>query len=167
MSTAVEPQLLYLEEDEVVPNNPVFPVLIYSGVVSRDVQGKDRLFRERFAANGWTGIWANGIFTYHHFHPDAHEALGIARGSAEVQLGGESGKRVKVEAGDLLVLPAGTGHKRLSSRADLLVIGAYPEGQEAYTTLRDKTDREAMAKVPRPDSDPFYGKNGPLLQKWR
>jgi|SRR5690606_30967930 len=166
MSTPIEPQRLFLEEDEVVPNNPVFPVLIYKQVLGPKEEGKDRLFHARFAENGWRGIWHNGIFGYHHFHPDAHEALGIARGSAEVQLGGESGKWLTVEAGDLLVLPAGTGHKRLSSSGDLLVIGAYPPGQENYTTSRSKVAREAMGKVPRPETDPFYGENGPLVKAW-
>ncbi|WP_309082690.1 cupin domain-containing protein [Chelativorans sp.] len=166
MHEVIDPKTLFLEEDELVPNNPVFPVLIYLQVLDRQAEAKDRIFQDRFAANGWAGIWRNGIFTYHHFHPDAHEALGIARGRVEVQLGGPSGQRLSLQEGDLLVLPAGTGHRNLSASEDLLVIGAYPKGQEEYTTLREKIARAAVAKVPRPQTDPFYGKDGPLLRAW-
>lgn len=166
MTKQIEPQVLHLEEDALAPNHPVFPVLIYPEVLSRESEGKDQAFHDRFAANGWGGIWRYGIFGYHHFHPDAHEALGVARGHAEVQIGGESGRRVRIEAGDLLVLPAGTGHKNLSASDDFLVVGAYPAGQEDYTNARSKVAREVVAKVPRPDTDPFYGKDGPLLRLW-
>lgn len=149
-----------------MPNHPHFPVLVYAGVLGRETTEMDKAFEERFARNGWRGIWRNGIFGYHHFHPDAHEALGVARGSAEVQLGGESGKRLRLEAGDLLVLPAGTGHKRLSANADFLVVGAYPEGQENYTIRRSTVPRDVVAQVPRPSTDPLYGKDGPLMRLW-
>ena len=160
------PQAIFLDEDPQVPNNPVLPVLLYRGVLSLESEGKDRIFETRFIENGWRGVWRNGIFGSHHFHPDAHEALGIARGSVSVQLGGDSGERVSLSAGDLVVLPAGTGHRNLDASDDLLVIGAYPEGQESYSTSRTKMERAAMAEVPRPESDPFYGKDGPLLKRW-
>jgi len=166
MSNLVEPKTLYLDEGPDVPNNPVLPVLIYRQVLGEDGDDMARGFEERFAENGWRGTWRNGIFSYHHFHPDAHEALGIACGSVEVQLGGERGKRLRLEAGDLVVLPAGTGHRNLSASDDLLVIGSYPAGQEDYTTSRTKTDRNAVAQVPLPQSDPFYGSEGPLPRVW-
>jgi uncharacterized protein YjlB len=161
-----KPRELFLDEDPQVPNNPALPVLIYRRVLSPETDGKDRIFETRFAGNGWRGVWRNGIFRYHHFHPDAHEALGIARGSVTVQLGGGSGEKVSLSAGDLVVLPAGTGHMNLAASEDILVIGAYPGGQENYSTSRTKMERAAMAHVPRPESDPFYGKDGPLLQHW-
>jgi uncharacterized protein YjlB len=160
------PQELFLDEDLQVPNNSVLPVLLYRGVLSPGTEGMARIFETRFAENGWRGIWRNGIFSYHHFHPDAHEALGIASGSVSVQLGGDSGERVSLSAGDLVVLPAGTGHKNQCASDDLLVIGAYPAGQENYSTSRTKMERAAMADVPQPETDPFYGKDGPLPQLW-
>ena len=68
-------------------------------------------------------------------------------GRATVQLGGERGETLEVSAGDVAVLPAGTGHKRLSGSAGLLVIGAYPP-QGTYNLCRgdNPADREQRAE---------------------
>ena len=131
----------------------------------------DRLER-LFRANGWGGTWQNGIFPYQHFHDDAHEVLGIARGEAVVQLGGAGGPEVSVRAGDVVVLPAGTGHKRLSSSADLLVVGGYPPGQEGPSVLRPAGESMTSlvgrcAAVALPETDPVEGADGPLTRLWR
>lgn len=162
----IEPQTFLLGEDPEMPNHPAFPVLLYRQVLGPDVTEKADAFEQRFAENGWRGAWRNGILDYHHFHPDAHEVLGVARGSAEVQLGGETGERLELKAGDLVALPAGTGHKRLAATGDFQVVGAYPSGQEDYTICREKVARERMAEVPRPDADPLYGSAGPLSRHW-
>jgi uncharacterized protein YjlB len=164
-----EPMLeeLMFAEGADVPNNPQLPVLVYRQAVSREEEAMARVFEERFTTNGWGGIWRNGIFRYHHFHPDAHEALGVVRGSVEVRLGGEEGQTLSLEAGDLVVLPAGTGHKNLGDSGDLLVVGAYPAGQENFTTSRLKTPGEKVGAVPLPKSDPFHGVVGPLTRRWR
>ena len=166
MHEIVEPQRFFLEEGPDVPNNPDLPVLIYPQVLGDHVTDRAGAFEQRFIESGWGGTWRNGIFRYHHFHPDAHEALGIARGMVEVQLGGETGKRFELKAGDLVVLPAGTGHKNLSASDDLLVIGAYPPGQENYSICRNKAEVQSMPELARPESDPFYGREGPLLRAW-
>ena len=63
------------------------------------------------------------------------------------------------------MLPAGTGHQRLSGSADLLVIGAYPpEGTYNLCRGDNPADRDkalaTIPKVPVPQSDPVLGKNG-------
>ncbi len=101
-----------------------------------------------------------------------HEALGIAQGRAKVQLGGHHGEVFDLAAGDVVVLPAGTGHQRLSASDDLLVIDAYPP-EGTYNLCRGDNPAErdkalhTIPKVPVPTSDPVIGKNGPLTLLWR
>jgi uncharacterized protein YjlB len=100
-----------------------------------------------------------------------HEALGIARGTARVRFGGDHGEVLDLGPGDIAVLPVGTGHHRLSDSRGLVVIGAYPP-EGAYDLCRGaKADHDralaTIPKVPLPESDPVFGKNGPLTKLWR
>jgi uncharacterized protein YjlB len=64
-----------------------------------------------------------------------------------------------VTAGDVLVLPAGTGHRRAGSDGAFRVVGAYPRGQEDYDLLReaDHAARERIAALGAPPQDPVGG----------
>jgi len=123
-----------------------------------------------FHAHGWGGSWRNGIFPFHHYHSTAHEVLGIARGEAEVRFGGEHGETLRVRAGDAVLIPAGVGHKRLSSSHDLLVIGAYPAGEWADLMREGAQDkagiRARIAAARPPKADPVAGKAGPMFTAW-
>jgi uncharacterized protein YjlB len=115
-------------DDGNIPNN-VLPLVLYRGGI--DLTGSpdpDTLIEKTFTANGWRGLWRNGIFPYVHYHSMIHEVIAVARGRAKLQLqfGGDNGEAIDVMAGDVVVLPAGTGHQRLSQTPDLVVIGAYP-----------------------------------------
>ncbi len=73
--------------------------------------------------------------------------------------------------GDVVVLPAGTGHQGLCSSAELCVIGAYPKAGK-YDLCRGSKAEHAKAiaaipNVPLPETDPVYGNDGPLLTLWR
>ena len=76
----------------------------------------------------------------------------------------------EVTAGDVLVLPAGTGHRRAAAEHDFSVVGAYPAGQEDYDLLRgDDPDeveaaRERIAALAAPPHDPV---GGPGVGTWR
>jgi uncharacterized protein YjlB len=160
-----------------VPNNRHLPVILYRGVANaetasaRGAPDVDRLaetFEAMFARNGWPPKWRDSIFDYHHFHASAHEVLGIAGGSAEVIVGGPGGRVMHLEAGDVLLLPAGTGHCLESSSGPLLVIGAYPPDQQ-WDIRRDAlsdAERDAMEALPFPHSDPVLGTRGPLMDNW-
>ncbi len=144
-----------------IPNHPAFPVLI-DHAVDGAAAGPDAA-RELFAANGWGGSWVDGVFDFHHFHSTSHEALAVVAGAATLELGGPQGEAFDVAAGDVLVLPAGTGHRRSSARDGFTVVGAYPPGQEDYDLLRgDDPDevaaaRKRIAALPAPDTDPVGG----------
>ena len=156
-----------LEESGGVPNNPRLPVLFYRAAFEEtgDVAAA---METRFAENGWSGLWRNGVFDYQHFHTQAHEVLGFARGHAQLIIGGPQGRVLEVSAGDVVVLPAGTGHCRLSASDDFLVVGGYPQGQRADMRRPVATDRDrsAIAAVPLPHSDPVSGVSGPLVETW-
>ena len=96
--------------------------------------------------------------------------LGIARGAADVILGGPQGRRFAVAGGDVVVLPAGTGHCSAGPSADLLVVGAYPNGMRWDLRRGDPAEHdEALAnitRVPLPDQDPVRGRDGPLVERW-
>jgi uncharacterized protein YjlB len=97
--------------------------------------------------------------------------LGIAAGRANVVLGGPHGRRFELVAGDVAVLPAGTGHCNAESDAHLLVVGAYPNGMRWDIRRGDPEERDEVlaniARVPLPAQDPVQGKHGPLLELWR
>ena len=147
-----------------VPNNPRLPVIVYSGIVA-DGRSLAEEFEAKFAANGWQGVWRDGIFDYHHYHTTAHEVLGIAEGQGRVVVGGPQGREVMVKAGDCLVLPAGTGHCRVSASADFLVIGAYPAGQDPDLRRDDPGEigRHYIETLPLPRTDPMGADGVPTL----
>lgn len=163
------PDIFEVGPGDGVPNNPDLPVVLLRKAI--EPTASDNSIRDLFEQNGWVGTWTWTVFDFHHFHPNAHEVLAVARGWGEILLGGPDGLAVHFKAGDAVILPAGTGHCRTASSTDFLVCGGYPPGQSAYETLRageggaDVAAR--IAHVPRPTSDPLYGAGGPLLSAWQ
>lgn len=166
-----KPLTYRFKDDGYIPNHPSWPFVIYKSVV-RLPKSLDpaAIFEDLFKSNGWNDCWRNGIYDYVHYHSRIHEVLGIARGSGKVQFGGSKGRVVSLKAGDVAILPAGTGHHCLKASDDFLVVGAYPP-KGAYDECTSQDDHKravtAIAKAARPRSDPVYGKDGPLLQAWR
>ncbi|GGB00878.1 cupin domain-containing protein [Macrococcus hajekii] len=143
------------------PNHIILPVILY-----HDVEGSPA---ELFKQNGWHHIWENGVFDYHHFHPNTHEVLGVKSGEAELQIGGENGQIVTVKMGDVLLLPAGYGHKRCSQSADFKIVGAYPTEQavDTETSYNDLNDvNKIINRVALPETDPVQGTTGPVFREW-
>jgi uncharacterized protein YjlB len=163
----VSPETQSFEDDGGIPNSRL-PALVYHGVPeARRATDCEQLF----AGNDWLGAWRNGIYPFHHFHSTSHEVLGIVSGRAIVMLGGPEGREFEIQRGDVLVLPAGTGHCNLRASDDLLVIGAYPDGMSWDLRRGDPAEHdEAVANieaVPMPRADPVEGSGGSLIEAWR
>jgi uncharacterized protein YjlB len=155
----------FLNDAGDIPNNPDLPVIVYQGVFADNLN-----METQFEQHDWTGTWTGDVYDYHHYHTNTHEVLGVKSGQATMLLGGDSGERLELKAGDVVVLPAGTGHRKIESSEDFAVVGAYPNGSKPDLKEKDPGAR-AQAKaqiknVPVPQTDPVYGENGPLLEKW-
>jgi len=156
----VEIHRLAAERGDAIPNNERHPAIVLAGVLggTNDPDAIHALFKR----NGWDNGWTWEVFDYHHFHPDAFEALAVAKGGATLMLGGPQGRTVEVKAGDVIVLPPGYGHKQVAKRDGFTVCGAYPPGQENYSTIResdgyDERVLETIRNVEPPETDPVFG----------
>jgi uncharacterized protein YjlB len=130
-----------LADDGLVPNNPKWPLVVYRSPV--------RLVDSLDPAAIFEELFARNGW------------------------GGSwrKGRKIELKAGDVAILPAGTGHQRLFGSRDLLVVGAYPpSGQyDEFGASKAEHDRAvaAIAEVKPPAADPVYGRNGPLNRLWR
>jgi uncharacterized protein YjlB len=167
-SKATKPEEFLFNDDGKIPNSK-YPLLLYKNVFSqRDNQGAEWL-ENHFSKNNWTNSWRNGVYSFHHYHSTSHEVLGVYSGRALLHLGGEQGKKVEVSAGDIIVIPAGVGHKNLGGEG-LGIVGAYPDGRswdinKGLPGERPKTD-ENIASLPIPDNDPLMGNGEGLCRIW-
>jgi uncharacterized protein YjlB len=167
-----KPRTFRFKDDGVIPNHPRWPFVLYRGAL-RFANSYDpaAVCEVLFESNGWGDSWRDGIYDYVHYHSRIHEVLGIAGGNAKVQFGGPRGRTLTLKAGDVAILPAGTGHQCLAASKDFLVVGAYPPSgtyDECRTSRQEHTRAlTTIPKVGRPRKDPVYGKDGALLQVWR
>jgi uncharacterized protein YjlB len=164
--SAGDPERHVFSDDGAFPNSRL-PVLIYRRAVAKAAASD---FERLFAANHWSSAWRNGLYSVHHYHSTAHEVLGIFQGWVKARLGGPGGTSLTLEAGDVVVIPAGVAHKNEGASADFRVVGAYPDGtgpdmQYGKPGERPATDRN-IARVPRPVADPVRGAGGALIKSW-
>ena len=167
----VEPEIetFALAADGDIPNKSL-PLVLYRHALPpalRTASGCQALF----ARNQWRGNWVNGIFDYWHFHVTGHEVLGCVAGSARVGFGGDGGVQVEVAAGDVVVIPAGVGHKRLSEKRDgFTIVGGYPPGQSGAISrpgdMALEDAQRAIAALDLPRAAPALGNDGPLMEAW-
>jgi uncharacterized protein YjlB len=170
VSEDLEPLTFVFGDDGLVPNNAM-PFLVYKRAISLDHDHPEKTIEGLFGANGWGDMWRNGVYDYLHYHATVHEALGIARGNAIVRFGGDKGQEIAIAAGDVAILPAGTGHQCLSASPDFSVVGAYPPGAKMQVTRpTPENHAKALKTIPQvkpPKSDPVMGADGPLVRLWQ
>jgi uncharacterized protein YjlB len=146
-------------------------LIIYHAAI-RSPEGTDpaAVLEDVFEYNGWEESWRGEIYDFLHYHSRIHEVLGVARGLARVRFGGHRGRTLKLKLGDVVIIPAGTGHQCLSASDDFLVVGAYPPigvYDECRTSPREHARAlKTIPRVARPQTDPIYGADGPLLCRW-
>ena len=121
-----KPQAYRFKDDGLIPDDPKWPLIIYKSPVRLpEALDPAAVFEDLFESNGWGDLWRDGIYDYAHYHSRIHEVLGIARGTGKVQFGGPKGRTLLLKAGDVAILPAGTGHQCLKASGDFLVVGSY------------------------------------------
>ncbi|MBL8203163.1 MAG: cupin domain-containing protein [Blastocatellia bacterium] len=161
----------HLIKDAVTIPNSRLPLLIYQGALDLPKDDPASAIEALLHQHQWGNDWRNGIFTYHHYHSTAHEALFVYSGSCKVQVGGEGGRIETVNAGDVIIIPAGVGHKNLGQSSDFHVVGAYPPQQNVDMNYGKPGERprvdENIARLTLPPMDPVFGKTGPLLDHWQ
>jgi uncharacterized protein YjlB len=166
----IKPLTFFFQDDGLVPNNPL-PLVLYKGAVDVDNPHPESTIEGLFAVNGWGEMWRNGVYDYLHYHATVHEALGVARGHARVQFGGDRGETIQIAAGDVAILPAGTGHQCLFASHEFCVVGAYPPGHRMHVTRPTVENYLAALKsipaVQLPGTDPVRGAHGPLMRLWK
>lgn len=160
----------YLRDDGVFPNNAEVPVLVYRSVLNLPVFLPGKYVVDLFRKNGWDNAWKDGVHDFHHYHSKTHEVLGVYKGCTTLLIGGKNGIRIKLQKGDVIVIPAGVAHKNVEPDKAFKCVGAYPKGfnydmKTGEPSERPKAD-ENIAAVPIPDSDPVFGADGELKKYW-
>ena len=171
MVRARKPIALLFEDDGIVPNNPRLPLIVYRGAIDLSEKSFEpgAIIDAVFELNGWARSWRDTIYDFVHYHSQIHETMGVARGWAEVEFGGVKGRRIRLKAGDVAILPAGTGHRLIEASRGFLVVGAYPADgtYDECTDTRERADAaKRIAKTRKPAADPVFGKRGPLKRIW-
>ncbi len=166
----IEPLTFVFADDGLVPNNPM-PFLVYKAAIDVANAHPEKTIEGLFGVHGWGEMWRNGVYDFLHYHATVHEALGVARGHARVRFGGDQGREFDIAAGDVAILPAGTGHQCISSSRDFSVVGAYPPGppMDLVRPTRE-THAKALTTIPKvavPKTDPVLGADGPLVRLWK
>ncbi|KAJ5752865.1 hypothetical protein N7520_009782 [Penicillium odoratum] len=153
-----------------IPNTSIQhkPVMIYHGAFNATPVDLER----RLKAVGVVGPqWTYTMYTLTHFHSTTHEVLGVVAGRARLCFGGEGNpERFEpvVQHGDLIIVPAGVGHRLLTDEGEepFEMVGSYPHNKEwdmCYGQAGEESKVQGIQDVAWFDRDPLYGDHGPAL----
>ena len=159
----------YLKDDGRFPNNDL-PVLLYKRALKLPWLFKSRFVKRLLQKNHWTNTWRNGVYTFPHYHSNTHEVMAVIKGKTTLKLGGGDGHKVRIEKGDVILIPAGVAHMNLGKEKDVICVGGYPRGKD-YDMNYGKPDErpradEFISRVPIPSTDPVTGGRSPLKAIW-
>ena len=163
-------KLYRFKDDGKFPNSE-FPVIHYINVLELPWLLASRTTKKLFKKNGWTNSWRAGIYTYNHYHSNTHEVIGVIKGETTLLLGGPYGTKIKIKEGDVLVIPAGVGHRNLGKEDDVVCVGAYPNGTDYDIKTGKKGERPkadiTITSIDIPAFDPVFGKKAGVPKIWK
>jgi uncharacterized protein YjlB len=82
-----EVEYYQLKDDGIFPNS-YLPVVLYRKVLVLPVIFASHSIKRLFQSNGWSNVWKDGIYEFHHYHSITHEVLGVYKGKTVLLLGG-------------------------------------------------------------------------------
>lgn len=152
-----------------IPNTSILgkPLMIYHGVFS-DL-GPSEIETHLKSTGVVFPQWRYTMFSETHFHSNTHEVLSIISGSAKCCFGGEHNDgRVDpvLKKGDLVIVPAGVGHRLLEDYGSFQMVGAYPNGKTwdmCYGNAGEEQQVKQIETLGWFNRDPVYGDEGPSL----
>lgn len=155
------PEAFRLPDGGWCPNNRLLPLLVYRSAFDGSGEKLASRIEKTFDAYGWPPAWRYTIYDFPHYHSTSHEVIGVFAGSAKVRFGDEVGIDVELRAGDVVFIPAGVSHQRITSSGDFCGVGAYPAGFEPDMRRKGESDtrdsRERIGNLPHPGLDPVTG----------
>lgn len=154
------------------PNSSILqkPLLIYHAAFTGAVSAS-AVEVHLTATAGVHPQWRYTMYSTSHFHSTTHEVLAVVQGRAKLCFGGEENpSRVEptVQAGDVMVVPAGMAHRLLEDLdGSFEMVGSYPLGCEwdmCYGREGENSKVEKIGRLGWFERDPIYGKKGPVLE---
>jgi uncharacterized protein YjlB len=153
-----------------IPNTSIQskPLLIYHGAFD----ATPAELESRLAAVGEVvPQWLYTMYSTTHYHSTTHEVLGVVAGQARLCFGGEGNPgrfEPTVHRGDLLIVPAGVGHRLLEDQGDtpFKMVGSYPPGKQwdmCYGEAGEEKKAREIQNLAWFHHDPLYGDDGPAL----
>jgi uncharacterized protein YjlB len=151
-----------------IPNSRL-PLVIWKGGLPRAARSGEAACA-LYAANGWGGTWVYTVYPFWHFHTLGHEVLSCVAGNASIGFGGDEGMVADISVGDVAIVPAGVGHKKLSASPGFQMAGGYPPNQRGDIVrpgeMDDEAVRTAIAKLALPATDPISGGRDRIVEIW-
>ena len=156
----------------------------FKGIPNTSIQGKPlMIYHGAFASASASQIeahlnsiaqvtpqWRYTMYSDTHFHSTTHEVLVISSGHAKCCFGHEDNPH-RVEAvldkGDVVVIPAGVGHRLIQDYGGFQMVGSYPSSSAGWDMCYGRVGEEdkvkAISDLTWFGRDPVYGDDGPSL----